>query len=472
MRLYAGWAQVARLLFGGLLALYVGMAGAAAETSLELSAAERAWLAERDSVSVCVDPDWLPFEMLNSRGEHEGIAADLLRLVAERAGLQLQVVPTRDWDSSLAESRAGRCQLLSFLNQTPERDAWLIFTRPLFTDANVLIAQEEHPYVVDLSALVGATVALPSGTSVEERIRDHYPQLRIIRTETDAQALALVNEGKADLTIRSLTMAAYTIRHEGWFNLKIAGQVSGFGNQFRIGVLNSEPLLRDILDKAIATVTPVELNQIANRHVPIRVEAATDYRLIVQLVVVFSVVLLTSLFWIGRLRRLNEQLQIKSQTDALTGLANRAALDGRFAVALEQARRYHRPLSIVMLDIDYFKRINDEFGHQTGDRVLREVAGLLQSCLRGTDAVGRWGGEEFLVLCPETNGLQAESFAERICEQVRAFPFSSGQPQSVSAGVAELSPADTADSLLRRADAALYRAKRGGRDRVCRDVPD
>jgi diguanylate cyclase (GGDEF)-like protein len=124
-----------------------------------------------------------------------------------------------------------------------------------------------------------------------------------------------------------------------------------------------------------------------------------------------------------------------------------------------------------MLDIDYFKRINDEFGHQTGDRVLREVAGLLQSCLRGTDAVGRWGGEEFLVLCPETNGLQAESFAERICEQVRAFPFSSGQPQSVSAGVAELSPADTADSLLRRADAALYRAKRGGRDRVCRDVP-
>jgi diguanylate cyclase (GGDEF)-like protein len=461
---------VAKFLCGGLLALYVGMAGAAAETTLELSAAERAWLAERDSVSVCVDPDWLPFEMLNARGEHEGIAADLLRLVAERAGLQLQVVPSRDWDVSLAESKAGRCQLLSFLNQTPERDAWLIFTQPLFTDANVLIAREDHPHVVNLSALVGASVALPSGTSVEERIRHDFPQLRIIRTETDAQALALVNEGKADLTIRSLTMAAYTIRHEGWFNLKIAGQVSGFDNQFRIGVLNGEPLLRDILDKAIATVTPVELNQIANRHVPIRVEAGTDYRLVVQLVVVFSVVLLTSLFWIGRLRRVNEQLHIKSQTDALTGLANRAALDGRFAVALEQARRYHRPLSIVMLDIDHFKRINDEFGHQTGDRVLREIAGLLQSCLRGTDAVGRWGGEEFLVLCPETNGQQAEVFAERICERVRAFSFGSGQPQSVSAGVAELGPADTADSLLRRADAALYRAKRDGRDRVCRDA--
>jgi len=462
---------VARSLFIGLLVLYGGMAVAAADATLELSAAERAWLAERDSVSVCVDPDWLPFEMLNARGEHEGIAADLLRLVAERAGLPLQIVPTRDWDASVAASKAGRCQLLSFLNQTPERDAWLIFTRPLFTDANVLIARDEHPHVVNLSALTGASVALPSGTSVEEHIRHDFPQLRIIRSETDAQALMMVSEGKADLTIRSLTVAAYTIRHDGWLNLKIAGQVSGFDNQFRIGVLNSEPLLRDILDKAIATVTPVELNQIANRHVPIRVETATDYRLVVQMVVVFSVVLLTSLFWIGRLRRLNEQLQIKSQTDSLTGLANRSALDGRFAVALEQARRYHRPLSIVMLDIDHFKRINDEFGHQMGDRVLREIAGLLQSCLRGTDAVGRWGGEEFLVLCPETNGLQAEVFAERICEQVRAFPFSTGQRQSLSAGVAELIPADTTDSLLRRADAALYRAKRGGRDRVCLDVP-
>lgn len=158
-----------------------------------------------------------------------------------------------------------------------------------------------------------------------------------------------MNERKADLTIRSLTVAAYTMRREGWFNLKIAGQLASLDNQFRIGVLKSEPLLRGILDKAITTITPWELNQIANRHAPIRIESGTDYRLVVQIVVVFSVMLLTSLYWIGRLRRLNEQLQIKSQTDALTGLANRAELDRRFARALEQARRYNRPLSIVML---------------------------------------------------------------------------------------------------------------------------
>jgi len=464
-------AEVTRYLLLALLA-FAGGAAATADVTLELDAAERDWLAGNRSVSICVDPDWLPFEMLNARGEHEGIAADLLRLVAQRAGLQLDIVATSDWGQSVAFSPTGRRQLLSFLNQTPVRDTWLIFTQPLFTDANVVIAREDHPYVADLSALDDVTVALPVGTSVEESVRRDFPRLRVISTDTDAQALALVNERKADLTVRSLTVAAYTIRREGWFNLKIAGQLTSLDNQFRIGVLKSEPVLRDILDKAIATITPGELNQIANRHAPIRVESGTDYRLVVQIVVVFSVMLLTSLFWIGRLRRLNEQLQVKSQTDPLTGLANRAALDRRFARALEQARRYSRPLSIVMLDIDHFKSINDEFGHQMGDRVLKEFADLLVSGLRGSDAVGRWGGEEFLLLCPETSSQQAAAFAERLCEQSRALSFSTGQTQTLSAGVAELNATDTVDSLLRRADAALYRAKHEGRDRVCCHAPD
>jgi ABC-type amino acid transport substrate-binding protein len=116
-------AEVTRYLLLALLA-FAGGAAATADVTLELDAAERDWLAGNRSVSICVDPDWLPFEMLNARGEHEGIAADLLRLVAQRAGLQLDIVATSDWGQSVAFSQAGRCQLLSFLNQTPVRDAW------------------------------------------------------------------------------------------------------------------------------------------------------------------------------------------------------------------------------------------------------------------------------------------------------------------------------------------------------------
>lgn len=190
-----------------------------------------------------------------------------------------------------------------------------------------------------------------------------------------------------------------------------------------------------------------------------------EFFLLVGLVVM--TVVLTSLFWSSKLRRLQHQLQVSAQTDALTGLATRVALDARFAICHEQAQRYARPLTLIMLDIDHFKRVNDTLGHRLGDEVLREFSQLLQECIRGSDGLGRWGGEEFLILCPETTLEQAVAFAERICARARTYPFASGQQQTLSGGVAELMPGDTLDALLQRAEAALAQAKAQGRDRVC-----
>ena len=159
--------------------------------------------------------------------------------------------------------------------------------------------------------------------------------MQIVHTQNEAQALSLVNQREAELTMRSLTVAAFTIKQEGWFNLKIAGQVEGFDNLFRIGVLHSEPLLRDLLNLAIASLTPAEVNAIVNRHVPIRIESPTNYRLAAQVALVFALVLLSNLFWIRRLRRLNRRLQHKSSTDVLTGLANRSELNRRSQICFE-----------------------------------------------------------------------------------------------------------------------------------------
>lgn len=437
------------------------------QAALTLSEAEQHYLQQHPEITLCVDPDWVPFETVNARGEHEGIAADLLRLVAQRAGVQLQLVRTRDWDESLRASQDGRCQLLSFLNQSPDRDAWLIFTRPMFTDVNVLISREEHPFVVDLAALGVERLALPRGTSIEERVRREFPDMQIVQTDSEAQALSLVNQRQAELTMRSLTVAAYTIKKEGWFNLKIAGQVAGFDNQFRIGVRKDQPLLRSILDKAVASLTPAEINGIINRHISIRVETPTDYRLLGQVVMVFAVILLSNLYWIRRLRRLNQQLRYESQTDVLTGLANRSALNRYFSNCLEQANRYDQALSVLIFDLDHFKRINDQCGHLQGDAVLRAVADVLRNGVRASDYLGRWGGEEFLVICPQTDAEQALQLAQRICMDIRQQPLCPTLPLTLSAGVAQLMAGEGMDGLLQRADEALYQAKAEGRDRVC-----
>ena len=113
-----------------IIVMVVGSANivSASETVIDFTHQEKAFIEKAGAIKMCVDPDWVPFERINEQGQHEGIAADLLQLVAQRVGLRIELHPVKDWDESLAASKGKLCQIMSFLNQTPDREAWLIFT--------------------------------------------------------------------------------------------------------------------------------------------------------------------------------------------------------------------------------------------------------------------------------------------------------------------------------------------------------
>ena len=169
-------------------------------------------------------------------------------------------------------------------------------------------------------------------------------------------------------------------------------------------------------------------------------------------------------------RRLLERLERLLRHDALTGLLNRRAIDELLVQEEQRMRRLSGRVSVLMIDIDHFKRINDSMGHAVGDRALQHLAAVMRSQLREIDHLARWGGEEFVVLLPATSGAEAAVMAERLCERVRQLPLVNDDHRlalTASVGVAEWQGAgDTVASLLARADAALYAAKRDGRDRV------
>ena len=423
---------------------------------------------EQPAVFMCVDPDWWPFETIDERGSHVGIAADLVALATSRAQLQVALYPTKTWEESVAASKAGKCQLASFLNRSPERDQWLIFTEPLLVDPNVLIVREDAPPLGDLTTLKGRSIAIPKESAVFERVRRDFPNLKLIGTDSEYEAFGMVSNRKADMTLRSRIVAGQNIKEKGWFNLKIASEVPGYENVLRMGVLKSLPALRDQLNGGIATITRAEREQIINRHVEIKMitDVQIDYTPAIWLGVVLIAVVVTSLLWMRRLNTLNRRLQQLSVTDALTGLFNRTGLSASFPLDLERAQRYGRPLSVVLLDLDHFKSVNDEFGHLIGDQVLVEFANLIRATARQVDAVYRWGGEEFLIICPETPPDQVKNLTERILEGVREHRFPTQRPMTVSAGIANLSAGDTMTSLTQRADEALYQAKAAGRDRI------
>ena len=170
--------------------------------------------------------------------------------------------------------------------------------------------------------------------------------------------------------------------------------------------------------------------------------------------------------------RLHSEMQRLSQIDPLTGLYNRRGLDERMQVEILRAKRYRHPLSVVMIDIDQFKRYNDTHGHLEGDIILKQVAELLRNHVRETDVVARYGGEEFLLLLPETTEAAAREVAEKIRTAVseQPFPHTGIAPESkltISLGVAT-SSADLSEAreLISKADHALYGAKQAGRNRV------
>jgi len=168
----------------------------------------------------------------------------------------------------------------------------------------------------------------------------------------------------------------------------------------------------------------------------------------------------------ARIERLNLELYRQAARDPLTELYNRRSLTVAMNAELTRAERYKEKLSVIMADIDRFKSINDQYGHPEGDRILKEVAGVLKRNSRATDIISRWGGEEFLILCPGISLDEALVFADKLREAVASEIATPDRRVTSSFGVAQFRPGEDHDEFMARADAALYRAKEDGRNVV------
>ena len=174
------------------------------------------------------------------------------------------------------------------------------------------------------------------------------------------------------------------------------------------------------------------------------------------------------------LEQTNLKLNELAIRDGLTGALRRGHIESELRRLVKGLQRHPANLSIMLLDIDFFKRVNDQHGHAVGDEVLRRIAVLVQDNLRDSDLFGRWGGEEFIVLMPETGLSQAVDAAERVRRALHTLEFATEASRfviTVSIGVAQFAVAETADTLTEHADTALYTAKHGGRNRVAAYVP-
>lgn len=164
--------------------------------------------------------------------------------------------------------------------------------------------------------------------------------------------------------------------------------------------------------------------------------------------------------------QLEDRLKKLAMIDSLTGIYNHYKINQELDIEIERANQYDSTFACVMLDIDYFKSINDNYGHDVGDDVLREFTAIISKQIRKSDCFGRWGGEEFILLLPELNQEQALTFTQNLKKRIANHSFQDVSQITVSCGVTIFNKGDTKKSLLKRTDTALDRAKNRGRNKV------
>jgi signal transduction histidine kinase len=345
---------------------------------IELTVKEKSFLEKNGPITMCVDPDWEPFEIIED-GIHKGLAADLINLVSQRLEVEIKLIQTKTWQESLEYSQAGTCDILSFLNKTPQREKWLTFTEPIFSDPNVLVGRAEMSYIEDISK-ENLSIALPRGTAMAEFFIRDFPNLTIIPTTSEAEAFKLVEEKKADLTLRSLIVAAYTIKKQGLFNLKIVGEPKGYENHLRIGIVKNKPIIKEILNKGIATLTAQDVDRIVNNHVSVTIEKVTSLGIAVWVFVVLVLVVILVLLWNYLLNKRvqNEVVKNLEQQKLLIEQKRKAEIGELIANISHQWKNGLTQISSLNLELLLMYEFDQEFEKQTVIKRLQETESSIE----------------------------------------------------------------------------------------------
>ena len=449
-----------------------------ARSSVQWSQRELEYLQSRGPIRMCVAPDWMPIEGIDANGQHSGMAADFIRLMARRGGLNVVLVRTKTWEESFALGQRRQCDIFSLLMDSPSRRSFLDFTTPYLEIPGVIATAANVPFIAGLDQVRGQRLGHMRGFAGIELLRKQHPGIQLVEVDSYEEGLTKVQNGELFGFIGNMMSIGRMLQENKIYDVKIAGRI-GHDNLMSVATRNDEPMLREIFQKLVDSIQPAERQEITNRWIAIRFEQGFDYRRLWQIVGVFVLIGAITLFWATKLRRLNAELRKANQRlaeisrhDALTGLHNRLHYDEVVVSTLHLCARNGLTMTLAVIDLDHFKEVNDTFGHPFGDVCLRHVAAILQKTFRrDTDTTIRYGGEELVVISvggtPAENIARLEAFRREIEQSVVSLDSLTSR-LTVSIGVWSAVPRIGEDpaQLLKHADAALYRAKNGGRNQL------
>jgi len=414
---------------------------------------------------------WEPFN-ITQKGRLEGIAVSYWHYITQKVHLKTQCTITNNWSEVLNSIKNKNSDITCSTTKTKDREKYALFSKPYVSFPIVLATRNDVGFINDISLLDNKIIAVGKNYTAEKLLKKHYPNLKLLEVKNTDEALKLVSEGKVFGAVDILPVIAYKINKYDYANLKISGRTP-FTFNVRFMIRKDYPELVSIINKVIDAMPKEKKQEIYRQWISVQMQQGYGDSYIRNLLILIFVIIFIVGIIIFILVRNNmksnkekNQFETLATMDKLTSIFNRYKIDMALSEQIEICNRYERPLSVMFFDIDHFKKVNDTYGHKVGDDILIEISKLINKHIRKSDIFGRWGGEEFLIILPETSLDKAVMLAEKLRKIVQDHKFSEVEHITISIGVTNYKKNDTLNSLMMRVDELLYKSKKNGRNQV------
>ena len=459
-----------------------------------LSMAEKRYLEQKKELNICISKtQHPPYEYITQEGDYQGIVAEYYKQLSRKIGLPLKWHVQHDTPKSHGNDESQGYDIISMVRTGETAPADVQTTRPYVTYPLVIATDNNALFINTFEGLAQKTIGICSHTSFYPLIQKKYPAMNFIPVKTVEQGLAMVQKHSLFGFIDTAPKIGYYIQKQQILGIKISGEVP-IKIEFKSGIKKDNAILSAILKKADHSLTREERHQLFQNWMQLNYHKGIDYDLLWKL---GALVLFFGAFLSYRQRcmsqynqklaalnheliQANSKLETMSYIDGLTQVPNRRRFDLVLTAEWQRCERNQHPLTLLMIDIDYFKRYNDCYGHLAGDDCLKKVAHTLNSASsRAADFTARYGGEEFAMVLPDTDKKGGKAVAQKILSDIEALKIPHetslvGKHISVSIGVASLVPLPMLRpmQIVDFADQLLYQAKDQGRNRyVLSDDP-
>jgi diguanylate cyclase (GGDEF)-like protein len=448
---------------------------------VELTTAENTFLNENKTIKFGFLKNYLPVESMKGEGDFVGINRDILNLIKERIDINFSYVSYDSWQQLYQALIDNKVDMLASITPTEQREKEVVFSDSYWKIPRVILHEQKSGKQLRLEDFHGKNLAIVKGNYLISELRERYPLIHFTLIEDRDEAVKAIQQDKVEGFVTNMASSAQLLKEDylAPLMMSVIDDPKINMNMSHFGIHKKLPILKDLINKGLSSISEHEKQIIYDKWFTVSINTGLSKEMVMkvsaQIGGVILVILIVIVMWNRRLRveikrreQLEQIMKHMATHDELTGLANRVLLKDRLNSAIAFHKRQSLKISVLFIDLDGFKNINDSYGHDVGDELLKDVAVRLQGCVRQSDTVVRFGGDEFvLLLTGLRSNNEASLVAEKVISIVKAeFKLSTINAQiGCSIGIAVYpEDGDNDNDLLKVADTLMYKVKAAGKN--------